>query len=229
MTTRLADLVARAKVATSGADPAAEARAMHTKFAESAPFTLAYTDRSTFFGGLQGRVGPPSPNLRATMQTEHCAEADSQDLFTTANYGVTTTPEVEWHAVVDPAAGLAHLKRAAYPVETCGLKAGGDNLRRGAARLKPLSAWAAELAKVNAELQKLQEALLLEEELLAGRLYTGPMVRRRHRRPLSPPPSLRSRSSPAEPPQRFHLPVADSRVTRRLAVPKVQPRLPRRH
>lgn len=197
--TRLADLVAHAKVTTSSADPAAEARTRHTKFAESA-FTLAYTGRSAFFGGLEGRVGQPSPNLRAAMQTEHCAEADSQDEFTTANYGVVTTPEVEWHAVIDPVAGLVHLKRTAYPVETCGLEAGGDNRRRGAASLKPLRAFAAELAHVNAELQKLREATLLEEELLAGRLYTGPMVRRRHHRPLPlaprPSPLLTARVTP---------------------------------
>ena len=121
------------KAATSSADAAAEARARHTKFAEST-FTLAYTDRSAFFGGLEGRVGLPSPNLRAAMQTEHCAAADSQDEFTTTNYGVTTTPEVEWHAVVDPAAGLARIKSAAYPAETCGLEDGDPRRRADDAR-----------------------------------------------------------------------------------------------
>ena len=104
------------------------------------------------------------------MEAEHCTSADSQDEFTTSNYGIKTTPEVEWHAVVDPQAGLAALKREEYPSETYG--ASGEHMRK----LKPLEMFLPALERTNATLRKLGEPTVCEEELLSGRLYTGPMV-----------------------------------------------------
>ena len=163
----LADLVTKAQ---AQARSVSDAQEQHSKFSE-ATFTLAYTGRSTFFGGLESLIGLPTPNLRMAMEAEHCASADSQDEFTTSNYGITTTPEVEWHAVVDPHAGLAALKRKEYPSETYG--ATGEHMRK----LKPLDKFLPALERTNASLRKLGEPTVCEEELLSGRLYTGPMVR----------------------------------------------------
>ena len=91
-----------------GSHEAANARERSSKFAEST-FTLAYTGRSTFFGGLEALIGTPSPNLRVAMEAEHCASPDSQDEFTTANYGIHTRSDIEWYFVVDPDAGLEAL------------------------------------------------------------------------------------------------------------------------
>jgi hypothetical protein len=162
----LADLVREAQAQSRTASDAQE---QHSKFAE-ATFTLAYTGRSTFFGGLETLIGLPTPNLRIAMETEHCASADSRDEFTTSNYGITTTPEVEWHVVLDPQAGLGILKRKEYPFETFGVT--GEHMRK----LQTLDDFVPALERTNASLRKLGEPTLCEEELLSGRLYTGPMV-----------------------------------------------------
>ena len=137
---------------------------------------------------LEDLVGVPSPNLRTAMHAEHCMSADSLDEFTTKNYGITTTPEIEWHAVVDPDAGLRTLKRTAYPAETFGIK---HEDHKRAARLAPLAQWREPLAQKNRELEELSQPTLIEEELLAGRLYTGPMVRA-----MAPPTFLRNFTEP---------------------------------
>ena len=176
-----------------------DAQEQHSKFAE-ATFTLAYTGRSTFFGGLESLIGLPTPNLRMAMEAEHCASADSQDEFTTSNYGIMTTPEVEWHAVVDPHAGLAALKRKEYPSETYG--ATGEHMRK----LKPLDTFLPALERTNASLRKLGEPTVCEEELLSGRLYTGPMVTANCRCAHTPPCSSQT-SALHPPPSTVQLPV----------------------
>lgn len=132
-------------------------------------FTSA-VGHSAFDGGLEARIGAPSPNLHIAMWSEHCNGADSQSEFTTGNYGVTTTPEIEWYFVLDPGGGLKKLKLLSYPVET------HDCEHRRAAQLMPLKAFLPELEKKNELLKALGGLELLEEELLAARLYTGPMV-----------------------------------------------------
>ena len=53
---------------------------------------MKYGDLSTFFGGLEAKIGPPLPKIQEGMEAEHTAASDSLDYFTTGNYGVTTTP-----------------------------------------------------------------------------------------------------------------------------------------
>jgi hypothetical protein len=164
----LADLVIQARAAAKVRGDTAESR--HAKFAEST-FVLAYTGLPTFFEGLQGRVGQPSPNLRLAMRTEHCSSTDSDIEFTTRNYGITTTPKIEWHAVLDPVDGLAQLKRTGYPEETFGIA----QAHKRANRLRPLKELLPALQEKNERLNALGEPPLLNDELLAGRLYSGPM------------------------------------------------------
>ena len=170
----LAALIDRARQAQPAVHASAEERARErqAKFAEST-FTLAYTGLPTFHAGLEALVGMPSPNLRLAMWAEHCGSADSAQEFTTNNYGVKTTSTIEWWAVVDPAAGLKELKLKEYPSETFGID---DERKRGSTGLVPLKEFLPALEEKNLVLRKLNEPELLEEELLAGRSYTGPMV-----------------------------------------------------
>lgn len=69
---------------------------------EGKAFTLQYGDLSTFFGGLEAKIGPPSSRVHSQMAIEHQAEDDSHDEFTTSNYGITTTPRKEWLFVAEP-------------------------------------------------------------------------------------------------------------------------------
>jgi hypothetical protein len=59
-------------------------------------------DLTTFFGGLEAKIGSPNPKVRQAMDAEHTQASDSQLEFRTSNYEVTTTPEVEWRFVVSP-------------------------------------------------------------------------------------------------------------------------------
>ena len=88
---------------------AATATELQSKFLDESAFTLAYGGMDTFFGGLEKLLGPPSPQLEQAMKREHCASADSKEFFTSGNYGVTTTSQIEWYFVFDPNDGLSKL------------------------------------------------------------------------------------------------------------------------
>ena len=107
--------------------------------------------------------------------------ADSQQAFTTSNYGITTTSEVEWWFVVDPEAGLKQLEDAlkelgceegSYPIETINIEK--SEHMRGAAGMQLLVTALRQLHAKNAELAKRGEVLLVDEEVIGGCLYTGP-------------------------------------------------------
>ena len=141
--------------------------ALHGKFAqEGKAFTMQYGDLSTFFGGLEKKIGAPDPNVRSAMEREHTTAADSRDEFTSSNYGVTTTPEQEWWFVTEPDKGVE------WPVE---LKLDGDEKRR---RPMPRNAMQSALDERNRRLQALNEPLLLLDEADGARLYTGAMCAR---------------------------------------------------
>ena len=138
---------------------------------------LSYGGLSTFYSGLEGRIGSPSPSLHVSMEREHCREADSRDTFTASNYGVTTTAETEWWYVVDPdSKRLESLKLSRWPEETHGIE---TNCRRSTEGQVP-TLFARRLQEINAELSHLKEPQLVFEELLGGRLYTGPVRRCHH-------------------------------------------------
>ena len=157
---------------------AATGAELHSKFAHEVAesgkgFTLKYADLSTFYGGLEAKIGTPSPNFAPAMANEHTKSADSQDSFSTSNYGVTTTPEIEWFFVTD-ADTLAELppteRDRRCPKETTNVK--DEARRRQPMRLQHLR-W--KVAEKNTQLAKAHEPVLMLEEAFAGRLYTGPM------------------------------------------------------
>ena len=155
-----------AALATAAAATGAE---LHSKFvADGSAFELSFGSLETYYGGLEALIGPPNPKLAAALKAEHCDAADSSEAFTTPNYSVTTTSATEYYFVADPAAGLAALSLAAYPSEARCEAA----LRRTP---RPLSAFAAAAAALNARLEAAGVASLLEEELISARLYTGPL------------------------------------------------------
>ena len=79
------------------------------------------------------------------MKREHCKRGDSQTTFSPGNYDTTTTPETEWRVVTDPEEG----KWVSV----------GERLVHALAELK--------------KDPTVQEAELLDEEILALVLYTG--------------------------------------------------------
>ena len=63
---------------------------------------LLYGTLPEFFAGLEVKIGSPDPKVFKDMMLDHCQKADSQVEFTTGNYSVVTTSEVEWKFVVEP-------------------------------------------------------------------------------------------------------------------------------
>ena len=158
----LAELV-RAEVVTGSA--------LHDKFAQDdKAFKLMFGDLSTFFGGLEAKIGPPRPKVREAMEEEHTAASDSLDEFKTANYGVTTTPTLEWWFVTEPE------KQVEWPVE--------EKLRDSPEKMRkpmPLAELEQKMDELNVQLKEMGEPVLLLDEGFAARLYTGPMrVAARH-------------------------------------------------
>jgi len=118
------------------------------KFCMDEDGEMEYGQLAEFFKGLDGHIGLPHPRVLEVMEDEHKSRADSKLEFTTKNYGGTVTfPAQEWEFVVAPDAGKE------YP--------GGPRAKRGIQEL---------LAHPNS-----QAAGLTEPEIIALRLYTGPM------------------------------------------------------
>ena len=99
-----------------------------------------------------------------------------------SNYGVTTTARVEFAFVVDDKATPEQERLSRWPAEA------EDKLSdRSKCRKKPSMAKLIEIANEdggrNEQLKKANHPPLVEEELIAANLYTGPA-----RRPLAPGP-----------------------------------------
>ena len=146
---------------------AATAIELHSKFIEEGEEReLSYDGLGAWYGGLEDRVGPPDPSVRQAMFREHCNAADSREYFTTSNYGIETTPEIEWHFVTDGTSGA---------LETLGLKEWPCE-RNGALRVAtPPTFFDVERQKRNRELHDLDSTPLNEDEFIAARIYTGPI------------------------------------------------------
>ena len=95
--------------AWTGIEKLVEAKAatgleLQGKFLADGAGTLSYSGLSTFYGGLEAKIGAPDPLVREAMDREHTAEGgDRHDEFCSGNYEVTTTSAIEWAFVATPA------------------------------------------------------------------------------------------------------------------------------
>ena len=142
---------------------AATATELHSKFCQdAAAFTLSFSGLSTFFGGLEGLIGPPNPRLMEAMAREHLDETDSRREYTTSNYSVTTTSEIEWWFVNEAHDGLAKLGLKAWPTEARSM---GQPRRP-----TPLAELEKERQRLNQKLDGTNTAPLGVPELVAARM-----------------------------------------------------------
>lgn len=149
---------------------AVEGLDLHNKFQQDPRnFDLDFGDLSTFFGGLEARVGTPNPNVKEAMRVEHCDRDDSMVEWTTRNYGITTTPKIEWFFVCNPSGGLgqADPNQHTWPREHIN----GSHPRQAI----PLSDFDQKLEEKNALLRAKEQEELSRNEMIGIRLYTGPM------------------------------------------------------
>ena len=144
-------------------------------------FDGTFADLSDFFGGLEKMIGECRKDLMAAMEDEHCTVAAgygaSNETFVTSSYRVITTPREEWHFVVAPAA-VGEMD-AGVDRET-----GRSRGTRTKVSIEKLFDEAAELISKSfidrgfgtiVTRDRVREIGLRIEEVIALRLYTGPM------------------------------------------------------
>lgn len=150
--------------------------ALNTKFQRTGKFTMGYGGLDVFFGGLEALLGPPQavkdpehpegiPTIRRAMEQEHTAMKDSALTFTSSN-GCTTQARTEWEVAYQPKAD------ARYP-ERKGLER--EHHRSFVPILSFMESGGQLETEANARLREEGHSEIILEELLGGRLYTGPM------------------------------------------------------
>ena len=137
---------------------------INTKFQMSDAFLGSFATLDDFYGGLESRIGTPNPRVMEGMKNEHCIASNAKKKFRTNNYNLVTWPAQEWDFVVDPQDGVAYphtpeLKKD-WPI---GMEWKGEHGRK--------------LVKLEKymEIIEVKKAELKEVEVVAVRLYTGPM------------------------------------------------------
>eukprot|EP01052_Picozoa_sp_SAG31_P002954 SAG31_NODE_108_length_24741_cov_6.933041_6_plen_310_part_00 len=142
----------------------------------------SFADISAFFGGLDKLIGEPQKDVEAAIEAEHCnvrAGFGASDEYVTANnYGVTFSPHREWQFVADPLfldPMPASVDKRTGRVKGLRRKVDIDMLMERAVSLIQNAfaelGWAKEA--VTADLW--EELKVQKAELIALRLYTGPM------------------------------------------------------
>ena len=74
------------KAAAKDASAAANSSSKFAVVEPGAGFVLKYGDLSTYFGGLEGKIGAPDVKVREAIKKEHTESIDSHDEFTTVRH-----------------------------------------------------------------------------------------------------------------------------------------------
>ena len=133
---------------------------------------MGFASIEVFFSGLEGLVGPPlmlEGSLLKQMECEHTREADSNQPFNTSNGIFGATSLEEWEFVVNP-----NPNGTSYVERSDGFDSEHPEWRR-ANHAQPLAFYAVRMDAQNARLKSKGHTAMTVEELVGGRLYTGPM------------------------------------------------------
>ena len=74
----------------------------HQFLQDEGAIMMSYSNLSTFFSGLEGKVGSPDPKVEEAMRAEHCEKADCHEPYKTGNYAINTSSTIEFWFVVEP-------------------------------------------------------------------------------------------------------------------------------
>jgi NLR family CARD domain-containing protein 3 len=136
----------------------------------------AFSSLQQFYDGPEKLIGNPNPKAAEGIRREHCERKNADTEHTTPNYNVTTTPRAEYYFVVDPHTDKL---KAGFPAAFPGFQhtrqdksqwsAAGKEAWRGdhGREVLVLGLFTQHATAVKAGLQ--------EPEVVAVRLYTGPM------------------------------------------------------
>ena len=147
---------------------------INSKFVMDRAFVGCFATLNDFYKGPEALIGVPNPDIRRGMKQEHCKRKNAKVEFVADNYNVRTCPYTEWLFVVNPAKGsdYPHTPRDKSQWKDQTHLPVGERWRGEYGRdiicLKDF------LAQPAVE-QERKKAGLLEDEIIAARLYTGPM------------------------------------------------------
>ena len=137
------------------------------KFETEGSYQMAFGSLSTFFGGLEGLIGPPKMiegSLRQAMRFDHCRSNDSAVPFKTSNGMEGVTSEKEWEFVTTPQENYDYSER-------------GGRFREEhptwCRKPLPLDNFEERMRELNKKLDANGHTQMVVEELVGGRLYTG--------------------------------------------------------
>ena len=137
------------------AEETASAFHLNAKFAMDGAEIGKFADLSEFYEGPERILGSPNPNVRDGMHREHCERSNCNVMFKTQNYSLETCPADEWNFV-------------------CGLPQLSDDKAEWAPGCKWHGRTVHRLDDLKIT-QVARDAELEVEEIMAARLYTGPM------------------------------------------------------
>jgi hypothetical protein len=153
---------------------------INSKFVMDGAFVGNFATLNDFHIGPEGLIGVPNPKTFVGMELEHCLRPNATRQFVTSSYNVSTHPKQEWEFVVCPAkkdGGEAwkdypHTPRdkALWPSNSY-WKADSPWIGDHGRDVIPLEVLI-QAPEVAAQVQK---ADLRREEVIAPRLYSGPM------------------------------------------------------
>ena len=137
------------------------------KFKQESTLDMELGPSSHFRSDLHSLIGPPmlmDGSIIEQMKHEHCSSSDSTLEFTCSR-GVSTTSRDEWEVAWSPTPGKE------YP-EVEGFR---EHHPEWCRQIRPITDFEGEMDRINSKLSSGGHAVLLLGEMLAGRLYTGPM------------------------------------------------------
>lgn len=153
---------------------------MCDKFKQDDLVMLEFASLSSFFGGLEGKIGAPLPDVQTAMREEHKRgllfneDQECDRWFTTSNYKIKTTSRIEFDFVDNPENGLTFEVHGTttWPAEdTAELR----QKRVEARKPMPKAELERKRTERNQKLKELKQDELVPEEVVAARLYTGPL------------------------------------------------------
>ena len=151
---------------------------MCDKFKQDDLVMLEFSSLSSFFGGLEGKIGAPDPTQ--AMRDEHSRgpsfneDQECDRWFTTPNYKIRTTSRIEFDFVANPENGLKPEVHGTttWPAEdTEELRQKRTEARKPMPRAELEQKW----TERNQKLEELKQDALVWQEVVAARLYTGPL------------------------------------------------------
>jgi hypothetical protein len=136
------------------AEERASALHLNSKFSMDGAEIGKFAGLKEFYEGPERILGSPNPNVGEGMRREHCERQNSNVMFQTLNYNLKTCPADEWKFVLEP-----------------------PQLPKDQSEWPPGCRWRGRTVYHLDFLEKMQplSANLKVQEIIAARLYTGPM------------------------------------------------------